>query len=535
MVESEVTPESAAAAGAAPAAGKKAPPKPKVKRLDRPSRELLEEQCLKLEAEIEKNQQRINAIKEIIAGRRQGKRAVSAEMQMARNRLADLKAQFRLKVEEKNAIRAELQQADAARNQMRAEAKTMKDKLPFVSVEEIDNEVSKLEYKIAHTSLPLQEEKKIVSQIKELRKSREFVKDYHDRREKIQTDEGARVALTEQIKAKDAEINAVKEQEQEQRMVCEAIREREEAAAADIPTLEKERDECYAKIQQIREARSALRKEFKEKEDEWRERENEWWVQQREEKQRRYEAAVEQRKAREEQRKAREAEYAVEPYTDEILACEQLITYVQKFVTEDGNAGEGSGDAPGDTSVAAKGGLDHAQGFGARLVRKAEKDEDYFSGTKKGGKKSKGEDKKKAAKGAEKIVHSLDALQSFQNVKVTPPTSAASVPDKVAELKARIAHYLQLRKEKAEKAARAAEAGVDVSEGGAAEEGSKTNKEGKEGGSGSPRVASGKGRRERGGGKMNGGGKRGGPLPPVSVSLICNGLNQLELELTVNE
>ena len=60
---------------------------------------------------------------------------------------------------------------------MRADAKALKEKLSIVKVERIDEEVAKLEHQLGHTSLSLNEEKKMLRKMKDLgkRKAGEWV------------------------------------------------------------------------------------------------------------------------------------------------------------------------------------------------------------------------------------------------------------------------------------------------------------------------------------------------------------------------
>lgn len=64
--------------------------------------------------------------------------------------------------------------------QMRDEARQLKEAIQgsYFKVEDIDKEVARLEARIAHESLELQEEKRIMEQIKALKKSRDLVKEH---------------------------------------------------------------------------------------------------------------------------------------------------------------------------------------------------------------------------------------------------------------------------------------------------------------------------------------------------------------------
>lgn len=88
-----------------------------------------------------------------------------------------------------------------------------------------------------HTSLSMVEEKRTISQINELTKSREFVKVYNERMDKLSGEESSRGEVLDRIRQKDAQINAIKAQESEQRRLLNSIRDKEQSHTADIPGL----------------------------------------------------------------------------------------------------------------------------------------------------------------------------------------------------------------------------------------------------------------------------------------------------------
>ena len=68
--------------------------------------------------------------------------------------------------DERNAIRKELQAFDATRERMREQVVTMKSKLRFTTIEAVDREIARLEETHAHTTMSLNDEKKLIAQIK---------------------------------------------------------------------------------------------------------------------------------------------------------------------------------------------------------------------------------------------------------------------------------------------------------------------------------------------------------------------------------
>lgn len=77
-----------------------------------------------------------------------------------------LLSNFRSTQDEKSAIQAQLKAMDAQKEQNRAQLKAIRDKCQYVKIEDIDSAVQRLEEQMAHTTMTLNEEKKIVQQVK---------------------------------------------------------------------------------------------------------------------------------------------------------------------------------------------------------------------------------------------------------------------------------------------------------------------------------------------------------------------------------
>jgi uncharacterized coiled-coil DUF342 family protein len=182
---------------------------------------------------------------------------------------------------------------DAARERLREEAGALKSKLRFTSMEAVEKEMARLEDAIAHTTVSLNEEKKMIAQIKELGKSKESVTLYQVSQSKIAGDETARKAVVQKLKTKDSEIDVLKKEQNELRNALTATKKKEDLAGGDIPKLNDERDACYEVIKGLREQIRGLRDEFKKKEDTYFDRERLWRAHLKAEKQKLWEAWLE--------------------------------------------------------------------------------------------------------------------------------------------------------------------------------------------------------------------------------------------------
>ena len=375
--------------------------------------------------------------------------------------------------DERNAIRKELMALDATRERLREQAGAMKSKLRFFSVDAVEKEMARLEDAIAHTTVSLNEEKKMVAQIKDLGKSKELVRAYAEAQGKISGDDGSRKAVIDRLKAKDGEIDAVKAEQTSLRGELTATKKKEDKAVSDVPKLNDERNALYETIKANREKIRALRDAHKKKEDAYYERERLWRAYLKVEKQKQWEAGLEERKAREAAKKQWELENAPEPFEAEVTAAEQLIAYLAKWDTgaseekkaeEAARAAEEAARAEARRAAAEKA---EAAFAGMSLVTKKAPDENVFglsSGVGARGKKGKKFGKKPSvaaepsrdeapAQKNERLQIPFDAYGGFAKLSVAVPTMTADVPKTVAALRLKKAEFLEKRRVKKERAA----------------------------------------------------------------------------------
>jgi len=298
----------------------------------KPDRRELDRDVQILQAAADEQQARIEALKRKIEAKRETKKSISQGAAGPRARIAELNAEFNARMEERKAIREELNAIDAARDKAREQTTTTRAKLgKFHTVDAVESEIARVERTLGHTTMPIQEEKKMVNAIKDLTKSKELVREYQEMAAKVNAGEERRKLASERVKAKDAEITAVKAAIATVKSSLEETRSREEKSVSDVPAMQEERNACYEIIKAKREEIRKLRASFKKKEDQHWASEKIWRAYAKYEKQKQYEASAEERKARDEARKKWERENAPEPFEAEVTAAEQLIAYLAKW------------------------------------------------------------------------------------------------------------------------------------------------------------------------------------------------------------
>ena len=168
------------------------------------------------------------------------RRSSAAPRSRARHPLAH--DHFHNAQEERKAIREELNAIDAARDKAREQTTTTRAKLgKFHTVDAVESEIARVERTLGHTTMPIQEEKKMVNAIKDLTKSKELVREYQEMAAKVNAGEERRKLASERVKAKDAEITAVKAAIATVKSSLEETRSREEKSVSDVPAMQEER------------------------------------------------------------------------------------------------------------------------------------------------------------------------------------------------------------------------------------------------------------------------------------------------------
>lgn len=188
----------------------------------------------------------------------------------------------------KQQIRQELDNATRARDSLRAQLREMKGKLEYMTVDKIDEQIRRLEHRMAHSSMSLQEEKKTMEDMKRLKASRSTVQQYNDRFDQLSSDDEGRTAIVQRLQQADAHLTGIRAEEEQLRGQLNDMRSKEQEQRADIPSLIQERDDCRAVINELYSKVKDIRAEHKVKQDEYWERQREFRQQQQAERKERY-------------------------------------------------------------------------------------------------------------------------------------------------------------------------------------------------------------------------------------------------------
>jgi len=314
-----------------------------------------------------------------------------------------------------------------AQQKMRNESKKLRSELKFTSLEDLDNEIKRLEMKQSTTSMGLKEEKELIKSIETLKMKRGDVKKYNAHLAKASGGKGEIEDVKTKLDLKKAQLNEVRDRFSAQMDKLKAVEAKFGNQNEQWDEYKKERDALSKEIDVLIKERNTIRAQWKVEHDAW----YKYTQEVRRIKQIRYKAEEKARQAEyEAEKKLREEEEAKKkPWEEEIALCDYLVGYLEKL----------SGSKANGTSAAAttKKSADTSAFGGMKAIGKKSRNDDDNYMRMGAGKKFRKRNKKKESK----IVHSMDMIKSFSMLSLDPPLSKSSIESSIADLKAKRDYY----------------------------------------------------------------------------------------------
>lgn len=333
----------------------------------------------------------------------------------------------------KNARTGKLDQIKRLDEQVRSrisEQKNAKAKVPYKSVEDVDRQIANLESQVNSGTMKLVDEKKALADISSLRKVRKNFGQFDDSQKTI-----------DELRAKIKEIkDSMDDPEQK------AMSEQYNKIQAELDKIKAEQDVAYKSLSSLRDERTKLHGEQQETFSAIRKLKDDYYGQKKAaqayEKDAR-DKAFQRRKAERErfvlERKKADAERvlteASDPaYVDEIRRANSLLQFLDpSHKTEKGPLMAASG-----LTAEAQRTVDDSALKGTKLVRKEDRDDEYFSGSAKKGKKGK---KSNAAAATKTYNCPPSVVEDCASMGIDPPMSADDVPAVIEKVKAKLEHW----------------------------------------------------------------------------------------------
>jgi len=396
-------------------------------KMQQPDRAVFEESLTKVNGDIEKLQAKLKSLSGQIGERSTGKEEFFQRKAEIRKRLDDAAALINDLQAQKDGIMGQLGQKREEGKSMRTELNKLKKDVGFTSEEQILERIQQIEYQMCTESMPLKEEKKLLLEITELKRTRPKLAKVSNMEEGVKNfDTGA--PLKERLDTIKEQLNIHRDAKKVISEEYKALMDERTAQMGDMPELFTEREELNKKITEKIRERNEKRNEFREQEREY----NSYLAEQR---------AVRADRAREDrakrdaeydqQRRVRQAEKMEEqPFTNETTLIEQTIAFCKSLLPKDGE----------EKKVDAKKEISHSNKDGETvLLSKDSRDEEfYFAATKKG----------KAAKmkkkdGGKSIKHNAETFRLFDQLKLDAPVTTDDIPALLEKLTAQAEMYTE--------------------------------------------------------------------------------------------
>lgn len=395
----------------------------------KPDKKELEQQCEIINTEITQLQEKLISIKSLIEKANIDNSGSRVEIDAARAKLQKLYS-------EKNKLNGERSQLTASRDALKDallkrtnEEKALRAEIKNSNLDYIENQINELETRQKTTSMSLQDEKKIIKDIKTLQQTKKTVLLLADLKAAIHREKEVKSAADKVCSDKIEEIHALNEQIAAQKAVLDEFTKGPANQKESFPALKQQEKEIIIAKQEKYGAIQKLKVEFKKAEDLY-------YQYLKEEKKRKMEIRQKEIEARkleeEEKQKALLAEELAKiPYEDEMKLCDYLVQYLEKaFPVEPISSSPAT--ANGSANVAEE----VAVTSGMRVLQR--EFEDYTIGdTKKRGKKKGGNNSKKTGT----ISHSVDTLEYFSLLDIPPPSTVTAVATAIESLKAKKVFY----------------------------------------------------------------------------------------------
>ncbi|KAF9906649.1 hypothetical protein BX616_000663 [Lobosporangium transversale] len=386
----------------------------------KPSQDEKNETIKEIEANIEKIRPRLNAVRDAIAGLND--KSDSDPRTPLRKRLNELRAQ---QAENKKDKQAKLDQLTALENSLKkkiADLKVTQDKLPFKTQEAVDAQIIKLEKQVESGSLKLVEEKRVLSEISSLKKTKKTVEAVQVQQAAIDADKAAIAELKGTIdyqtsKALSAEYDKIQAELDEINKVKEEGMKKRNDLFDERTRLQKELDAEYQRKKTVNDEYFAALREYQkfQQEEQVRKREEYQAKKQQEQEEKRLAIAKEERELAE-----------IPAYTNEITLCDSVYRYLLQFSNDEKRIAEAAVAAPSEASTLNIRQADTTTNVpsGVMLKKKADKEEEVFFVGKS--KKNKGPKEKKTESG-NSFKLPLAILEQLFELKVVVPTSPADL------------------------------------------------------------------------------------------------------------
>lgn len=392
-----------------------------------PDRTVFDEKLAKVAKEIEELQVKQKALSTQIGDRSSGKEEFFAKKAEIGKRLDDVSQRWNDMKAQKDEIMGQLKGKREEGIAMRSELNKLKKDMPYTSEEQIRDRIHAIEQQMVTESVTLKEEKRMMEEIKNLKKSTAKVSQYSDMESKVkEAASDSNLSLKERLDGINGHLTAIMEEKKKVHEEYGELMKQRTEQMGDMPQLFENREDLNKQIQAKIRERNEIRDAFREEERTF----NAYLAEQRAARAAQARDAREKRNEEYEQdRRRREADKLEEqPHIAEVTLLEQTIKFCKSLMPKEESVKEEKKQVD----------LSSAEGHTVILSKDKREEEFYFAPLKV---KNKGGKKNAKAASSKMIKHNAETFRLFDQLKVEAPITTDDLEKTLQNLEAQLADY----------------------------------------------------------------------------------------------
>ncbi|EPS45524.1 hypothetical protein H072_462 [Dactylellina haptotyla CBS 200.50] len=402
---------------------------------EKPDEAVFQTELSKLQKEHEGMMKKLNDVKAKLdlskpAGSNGPQTPAQQRQAALRKELGEIRAtQSTKKTSKQNLLDRQKALNDSINNKIAAQ-RAARAKVPFKSVEDIEQEISRLEKQVDSGTLKLVDERRNLDQISNLNKQKKSFAGFDGQQAEIDKDRASLAEIKKQLD--DPEARALSDRFTEITKELDSIKAEQDGVFQNLSSLRDERTKYQKEQQEKFQEIKTLKDNYYSAKTAFREYEQEAWKVRKEKQKAEREAYEKDKKMKVANQLLEDASFKA--FTGEIHTCENLIAFF------DPSSAVQKSDGPVSQFKASVGRMVTEEPKGMKVLKKDE--EDYFiggSGKKKGGKKGKGGSGEAVVPA--KFSLSIGILEELAKVDLPAPAGPEDVPSLIEKLKAKLVYY----------------------------------------------------------------------------------------------
>lgn len=405
------------------------PEESKIPALEQPDKKAFDEKLQKLQDKIDASQAELKKVKEQIGDRSAG----NSEFQTKRSELLAKVTAEKEKIDgymmKKDEIRGAMGLKNTEDAKMKNELKDMKKKIGYTDVEQIDRRIKEIDDTMMHSSLTIKEEKKMMDEIKALKKNKPEVTKYNQMEQGLATQKemNNNSSLKEQLDQINEVMKVHRDRKTELNTELTALIQERDAQMGNSQEMYGQRDELNNKVKECIQERNELRDQFRADERKFYEYQKELknlrWEKQRQEREER------EKEWQQETRKRNAEKLDNQPYVAETTLLEQTIKFCKSFQPKEA-----------EEKVEVKETVHDNKQDEVVLISKSKRDEEFYYAPTRKGKASKNKGKKEGGS-AKPIKHNAETFKLFATLAIDAPITTDDIPATLVKLEAEMESF----------------------------------------------------------------------------------------------